>query len=179
LRSAYAVAQRRTIDAEALRDSILQCSGDLDLTREQGELIRQRTNDFNYQFTSHRRSVYLPVFRNSKHPFLSAMDGADPSTVVGERNQTIVASQALFYLNSPWIDDQASKIASRFANNQSMELSDRIDSLWRSLLGRKPRAEEAELAEQWIQNPDVEPHPQRWKQLVVALIGSIDFRQLD
>ncbi len=179
MRSAYAIAQRRTIDGEALRDSILQSSGELDLSRDQGELIRELTNDYNYQFSSHQRSVYLPVFRNSKHPFLSLMDGADPSTVVGNRNETIVSSQALFFLNSPWIDEQADKIASRFASDESIELSVRVDNLWRLLLSRKPRADERELAFELLQNSTAETQHELWKQLIVALIGSIDFRQLD
>src|SRR5205823_7093319 len=110
---------RRRLDVEALRDSLLALSGELDFSPAESTVAHlpvQATgvNDKPHPpFESRRRSVYLPVIRNDLRPEFSIFDFADPQTVSGRRNQTIVAPQALFLLNSELLRDSARKLAAR------------------------------------------------------------------
>ena len=64
-------ASRRRLDAESLRDSMLHCSGELDLTAggpaiaNKGKGPIAKKIEYSYNFKSMRRSVYVPVFRNT------------------------------------------------------------------------------------------------------------------
>ena len=76
-------ANRRRVDAEVLRDSILYISGELDLASG-GRTIRKITQyDLGYEFDTVRRSVYVPAFRNSMLPLFEVFDFANPNLVTG------------------------------------------------------------------------------------------------
>lgn len=62
--------------------------------------------DYGYQDIGTRRSVYVPVFRNALPEIFGVFDFADPSMVVGHRNASTVAPQALFLMNHPFIVEQ-------------------------------------------------------------------------
>jgi hypothetical protein len=103
---------RRKLEAEAIRDSILMVSGRLDL-RMGGPSFRdfvvekpEHSPHYEYHLhdpddpASHRRSVYRFVVRSQQQPFLSVMDCADPSMLVGRRNESVSPLQALALLNN-------------------------------------------------------------------------------
>ena len=103
-------ANRRRLDAECLRDALL-------VGRAAGSRIEmggptfpaELAADYGFKHSDTRRSVYLPVFRNSLPDLFEVFDFADPSMVVGRRNVSTVAPQALFLLNHPFVLDQASE----------------------------------------------------------------------
>ena len=110
---------RQRLEAEAIRDAILAASGQLDLRRPFGSPVMRLGNgeigrgvnlgDVN---RNHRnRSVYLPIVRQAMPDVLSLFDAADPSLVVGSRDATTVATQALFMMNSPFVQSQAMRMA--------------------------------------------------------------------
>ena len=59
--------------------------------------------------------MYLPVFRNALPELFEVFDFADPSIVVGRRNVSTVAPQALFLMNNPFVLEQAQAAAKRAA----------------------------------------------------------------
>jgi len=83
---------RRRLDAESVRDSVLMVSGDLDL---RVGAVHPFPHPMSWTFTQHKpfsaeydtnkRSVYLMVQRSQRHPYLSIFDGADPNVSTAER----------------------------------------------------------------------------------------------
>ena len=53
------------------------------------------------------------MLRGSVPEVLTVFDGADPSLIVGKRDVTTVATQALFLMNNPLIATQAERMARR------------------------------------------------------------------
>jgi len=110
---------RRRLDAESLRDTILSLGGSLDLTRPGPHPFPERStwrfsahNQFNkVSYPSDHRSVYLMVQRLHAHPYLSLFNGADPSLSTPQRDVSTVSLQALFLLNNPMIHTASSGFA--------------------------------------------------------------------
>src|SRR5262249_31745509 len=100
-------ANRRRLDAECIRDTMLAVSGQLAPDRGGPTFPTNLPADYGYKSADTRRSVYLPVFRNAISESLEAFDFADPSVVTGRRNVSTVASQALYLLNHPFPAEQA------------------------------------------------------------------------
>ena len=55
------------------------------------------------RYDNHRRSVYLPVIRNTVFDFFQVFDFAEPHVPNGKRASTVVAPQALYLMNSPFV----------------------------------------------------------------------------
>jgi cytochrome c553 len=160
---------RRRLDAESLRDAMLFANGRLDLTvggNESGELLFQKgeviipSRDYlrpNQVQSNHpiytesvRRSLYLPVVRNAVPDVLALFDCADPNAVTAVRNDTTVASQALFLLNSSFVRDQSSHFAKRLLADTKATNADRVVRGFRLAVGRAPEASESEDAANFL-----------------------------
>jgi hypothetical protein len=166
---------RRRLDAECIRDSILAISGQLDPSVGGSAFKAGLTSDFNFKQTSLKRSVYLPAFRNALPDVFEAFDFADPSVSTGRRNVSTVAPQALFMLNNPFVIEQSAHAADRLLGDQ--ELSDdraRIIFAYRVALGRTPTDAEAKLALGCVR--DASDAREGWSQVMHALFASMDFR---
>ncbi|MFK7822240.1 MAG: DUF1553 domain-containing protein, partial [Planctomycetaceae bacterium] len=96
-------AHVRRLEAEAIRDSLLAVSGQLDQTQ-----FGPSANG-----NSPRRSVYVSVIRNSLNPFLRAFDFPEPFSSVGRRDTTNVPAQSLMLMNDPQIAKYANAWADR------------------------------------------------------------------
>ncbi|MED5586986.1 MAG: DUF1553 domain-containing protein, partial [Verrucomicrobiota bacterium] len=104
---------RRRLQAEAIRDSILSVSGALD-KKIGGPTIKAGTKtEYGYNFEGSRRSIYVPVFRNTMPEIMQVFDFADPNLVIGKRTTSSVPTQALFLMNNPFVRQQAKTAASR------------------------------------------------------------------
>jgi hypothetical protein len=136
----YAHANRRRLDPESLRDTILSISSRLDLTTGGPTFKPGTAADFGYADNSTRRSIYVPVFRNALPQIFELFDFADTSVVTGQRHASIVSPQALYFLNHPFIL-QNSRAAAQHNNS-----SDRITLAYRQTLGRFPSPSELTLA---------------------------------
>ncbi len=104
---------RRRLDAECLRDAMLQISGALRPERGGPGFRDDLAEDYGFVDVSNRRSVYVPVFRNAIPELFEAFDFADPSTVTGRRNVSTVAPQALFLMNHPFVAEQSKRAGRR------------------------------------------------------------------
>ncbi len=110
--------QRRRLQAEELRDSLLLMSGDLDLTPGGPHPFPpipswgfSQHNPFDVNYDSRKRSLYLMTQRIKRNPFLALFDGADPNSSTGKRESTTTPSQALFLMNDPFVHQQTIKMA--------------------------------------------------------------------
>jgi hypothetical protein len=55
--------------------------------------------------------VYLPVIRNTLFDFFQVFDFAEPHVPNGKRASTVIAPQALYLMNSPFVREQAAAFA--------------------------------------------------------------------
>ncbi len=144
---------RRRLEAEAVRDSVLAVSGKLDPRLGgpsfQDFVVEKPEHSPHYQYhlhdaddpRSHRRSVYRFVVRSQLQPFLTTMDCADPSLLVDKRNQTVTPLQALSLLNNQLMVVMAKHFAAR-VERMGAGLEQQVTAAFRLALGRPPNADE-------------------------------------
>lgn len=168
---------RKRLEAECLHDAMLAISGDLDPTRGGPTYPARLAADYGYRHSSLCRSVYLPVFRNSLPDHLEVFDFADPSMVVGARNVSTIAPQALYLLNHPFPRERARSAAKRLLAECESGAA-RIDRACRLCLGRLPLPEEREIFENHLKSSSASPE-ETWTTLIHSLFASLDFRYRD
>jgi hypothetical protein len=177
-------AFRKRIDAESLRDSLLQISGNLDLKVTSGPtIVKLSTYDNEYRhsmYPTNARSVFVPAFRNTMLDLFEIFDGANPNLVTGKRTRSTRPAQSLYLLNSPFVMEQAAQAARAFVKSAHFssgnpEMS--LQNVWRICLCRDATDEEIDAV-----LPIVGEDPtsvEAWTEVFHALFASVDFRYLE
>ncbi len=139
----------RRLEAESIRDAILMLGGGLDRSPAGphpfpplGATFTQHA-PFYAVYPSDRRSVYLMTQRMRRHPFLALFDGPDTNASTAKRSVTTVPTQALFFLNDPFVHEQADGLARRLLA-ATQDDQERIRLGYRLTLGREPLDDEIE-----------------------------------
>ncbi|MCZ6792869.1 MAG: DUF1553 domain-containing protein, partial [Planctomycetota bacterium] len=147
---------RRRLEAEAVRDSVLLVSGAIDL-KMGGPAVRHfvfkddHSPVYDYSRfdprdqSGFRRSVYRFIVRSVPDPFMECLDSADPSILTPKRNVTLTATQALALLNNPFMVEQARRFADRLRREVSGDLSLQVTRAHELALGRLPDREEEDI----------------------------------
>ena len=91
-----------------------------------------------------RRSVYLRVKRSELIPFMTMFDAPEPTQSIGERISTTVPTQALAMMNSPFVRQQAEKLAARVRQTVETSKVDPVDAAYRIALSRSANPAERE-----------------------------------
>jgi Protein of unknown function (DUF1553)/Protein of unknown function (DUF1549)/Planctomycete cytochrome C len=144
---------RRRLDAETVRDSVLMVSGTLD--RRMGgpgfELFAFKDDHSPvYDHTDpatvdnpqvRRRTIYRFTVRSVPNPFMEALDCADPNLNTPVRSQTLTALQALALWNDLFMVRQSHELARRLEES-SNNLRGQVVALYRLALSRDPRDQE-------------------------------------
>jgi len=145
---------RRKLEAEAVRDSVLAVAGKLDRTMGgpsfRDFVIERPEHSPHYEYhlhdpedpKAHRRSIYRFLVRSQPQPFMSTLDCADPSMSVDKRNETLNALQALALLNNQLTVAMARHFATRVEQG-SAEPGEQVRRAFRLALAREPSAAEA------------------------------------
>lgn len=183
-------ANRRRMDAEQIRDTILSVSGALDVTLG-GPNIRgakaiavdsgdASAIEFEYQFEDTRRSVYTPAFRNNRLELFEAFDFGDINTSQGQRYASTVAPQALYFMNHPFVIEQ-SLLAAQQVMKSSGSAEENLRRAFLRCLGRMPKPKEFAACMKHLNNAGLESDARQdaWSMIYQSLFGSIDFRYLD
>ncbi|MFN9606390.1 MAG: PSD1 and planctomycete cytochrome C domain-containing protein [Planctomycetota bacterium] len=123
----------RRMEVEALRDAILSTSGLLDL----------RLGGPGQPLASNKRSIYLTINRAALADLFSVFDYVDPASHMEQRPVTQVPSQALFLMNSQWVQ-QAGQAIARDVAAQTQDQSGQIERSYLQMLGRRPSPFERE-----------------------------------
>jgi hypothetical protein len=168
-------ANRRRLEAEAIRETLLLVSGQL--TRDRGGPTWRLglMADYGYRHTDTRRSVYSPVFRNSLPEIFEVFDFADPSVSTGRRNVSTVVPQALFLTNHPFVLEQARAAARRLLAETEGATEARLERAYQVTLGRAPTQRERALVDRYLGSGGEE----EWAQVFGVLFASVDFRYVD
>jgi hypothetical protein len=147
---------RRRLEAEEIRDSVLAVSGALDRTMggehpfpPEPTWRFSQHEQFFAVYDTNRRSVYLMQQRLKKHPFFEVFDGADTNATTDNRAQSVTPVQALFLMNSPFMHEQSDRFAVRVGMAYDT-LRERIDYAFRLVYGRAARPEEVREAENYL-----------------------------
>jgi hypothetical protein len=136
--------RRRRLEAEAIRDAILAVAGGLDpgmggstLTTRDREYVTGTASKVEVSiYDSPRRSVYLPIIRSALYDVFQVFDFADPSVSNGHRDQTTVAPQALFMLNSRLVAREARRLATTLLAEGRDNDANRMEALYQRAYGR-------------------------------------------
>lgn len=126
----FARMNRRRLESEAIRDSLLTVANKLD---------RSMGGPATRALETPRRTLYVMTIRSERATFQCMFDAADASTIAEKRNISTVAPQALFMMNNPFALAQADALAQRLPEQ------DKIPWLYRVLYGRAPTDTEIAL----------------------------------
>ncbi|MEW4529199.1 DUF1553 domain-containing protein [Maioricimonas sp. JC845] len=151
-------AERRRVDAETLRDSLLASSGELDLklggpsfrpsvSPEALEGLSRKASawDASPETEQHRRSLYIFMQRSLLPPIMTTFDLPDTTLPCGRRDATTVAPQALSLLNNDFIHRRSLALA-RHAIDTAETPAERAAHVWQSVYGRAPQSDELAAA---------------------------------
>jgi hypothetical protein len=189
---------RRRLDAEEIRDSLLSVSGNLDpATGGEPPFTPEMTWKYTQHqpfiaaekdFVTNKRSVYLMQQRIRRQPFLELFDGADPNSVTGVRPLTTTALQALYTMNDPFFHEQADSLAVRIGMAYSNE-AERLNYAFSLVYGRSPSLEELRDARQFLAAaraslggtavPEYKKNREALASLMRVLLSSNEFLTLD
>jgi hypothetical protein len=133
----------RRLDLEAMRDSLLMASGQLDLT------VGGRSVDILAEPFVPRRTLYAFIDRQNLPGFFRTFDLASPDSTSARRFNTSVPQQALYMMNSPFVIEQVRKLAARQTPAET-DPARRIARLYRQVLGRDPSAAEMKLGQDFV-----------------------------
>lgn len=173
---------RRRLDGECIRDTMLFVSGDLDPGVGNSLVPAGTSSDYGLKLTSNQRSVYLPVLRNALPEVLEVFDLADTSIVTGRRNISTVAPQALLMMNHPFVIEQAEHAAKQLLKEADRSRSELVSLAFQRALGREPSPKELSQTEKFVQNllDEQKLTPEKaWGQVYQAIFATIDFRYVD
>ncbi len=141
----------RRLEAEAIRDSILAVSGQLNPT-----MYGPGINVYFVNKTEgggpkgpldgdRRRSIYQRIRRNAANPFLEVFDAPRPSTTRGRRDVTNVPAQSLTMLNDAFVIDQSAKWAA-LLNTDGATSEQRVRRMFEVAFSREPDAGELQAS---------------------------------
>ncbi len=157
---------RRRLEAEPIRDAMLQMTGRLD--RTVGGKVEQfdargyvfgeggPVGKVDY-YDAPRRSIYMPVVRTAVYNFFGGFDFGDASDSVGDRSETVVPRQALLMMNSPFVEEAARGFARQLLAIPGASDADRIDTAFVRAYGRPADAAETADALTFLEQVAGEP----------------------
>jgi len=159
---------RRRMEAEAIRDSMLEVSGllnpkmggpgvfppvptgvvsELSATAAAGGWRTEKD-----PAEANRRSVYIFVRRNLRYPMLQEFDNANTFESLHTRKNTVTPSQSLDILNNDLMLEWSRAFAGRILSEvgQSAEPWEQVDRAFKDAYGRAVTAEELKTAEAFL-----------------------------
>lgn len=155
---------RTRLDAEVIRDAILQMTGRLNLKMGGPSFMNFEltpgihvTPGVDYAKVSlddpelNRRSIYRFLFRTLPDPFMDTLDCPSGSQLTPVRTTSFTALQAMALLNDPFITSQSEKMAARVARH-SNTLEEQIAFACRLVHGRLPRSDEQREFATYVQH---------------------------
>lgn len=189
--------QRRRLDAEEIRDSLLFVAGSLDTTLH-GSLLKLKSRQYVSDaktgkhlvtYDNRRRSVYQPVIRNKVYELFRIFDFPNPSLVSGQRSSTTVPPQLLLMMNSELVVASARSMAKHILEQKLDEKTDTycIRLAYETAYGRLPDEQEIKLSVEFIDDyratvksaSPAEKQAKAWQSFCQALILANEFIYLE
>ncbi len=190
----------RRLDAEAMRDSMLAVSGQLDDKPPVGSVVAKsgegppagfgRLGSANVGAAINdprnvNRSVYMPIIRDNLPEALALFDAPDPSLIAADRPTTTVPAQGLFLLNNPFVIRASEAAADKLMRGTTTE-TERIRAAYLAFYGRPPVEKELANAEKFLKAyqeqlakdrvPAIRRDRETWAAFCQALFASAEFQ---
>jgi hypothetical protein len=138
---------RQRLDFEALRDSLLAASGQLDLK------VGGRAENIVAPPYSKRRAVYGYIDRQNLPGVFRTFDFASPDATNPQRFVTTIPQQALFMMNSPFVVEQARALANQSELGEVKSPSEwQVQHLYRDVFARDAQQHEVDAALRFFSN---------------------------
>jgi hypothetical protein len=159
---------RQRLEAEPMRDAMLAVTSTLDETPGGPSTANVNTP---------RRTLYLMTVRSDRSNYRMLFDAPDPTGIADHRIDSIVAPQALFLMNSPFVLEKVKLLARRVLSNDTDEKG-RIDWLYRLLYSRPPENKELEIGLETL-NQSGGSTQAAWEQYCQVLLCGNEFVYVD
>ncbi|HKB03687.1 MAG TPA: DUF1549 and DUF1553 domain-containing protein [Gemmataceae bacterium] len=148
----------RRLEVEAIRDSVLAVSGQLNsqmggpgvflpIPNEalEGHSDPKTVWTASDEWSASRRTIYAVLKRSLTNPLLETLDLCDTARSTAKRTTTTVAPQALTLFNGEFVNRQAKYLADRLKREAEPDEAKQIDLAYRLALCRPPTDREVEL----------------------------------
>ncbi len=180
---------KRRLEAEALRDSMLQLADRLDLTRPKGSPVARRGEGNAGGFggfrpkggggdlasTDTHRTVYMAIVRDQVPEVLTVFDFPDPSLIIGERPTTTIPAQSLYLMNNPFVIRQAESFADKLLASGDDD-NGRLTRAYQLAYSRPPSEKELKNAQRFLaEYGKSQTKRATWTALAQALMASAEF----
>jgi hypothetical protein len=172
----YARAHRRRLDFEAMRDALLAVAGNLD-SRMGGPAV-----DIIAGPSVGRRTIYGFIDRQNLPGMFRTFDFASPDTTSPQRYQTTVPQQALFLLNSPFVQEQSRSLLKHAELTGVPDAATKIQRLYRLIYARPAQEDELQLGESFVQSANTNVGTTMmtpWERYAQVLLLANEFMFLD
>ena len=159
----------RRLEVEAIRDSMLAVSGQLNPKRFgpamrpaipaaalEANTDKDKIWKASDEHEASRRSIYTFIKRGLVVPMLETLDLADTVSSCPQRQVTTVAPQALTLFNGDFVNAQARHFAARLKRQAGDDAEKQITLAWRLALCREPRASELAQMKSFLQTEPLE-----------------------
>ena len=180
---------RRRLEPEEIRDTLLHLGGVLDPRPVETLLPGLPLRDLQggdakrLNVQSHHRTIYQPVIRTMERDEFQIFDFAPTAMTTGQRARTTVAPQALYFMNAPFVQEQAQRFAERIgAERDGINVTPVVRAAWREAIGRDSDAAELKLLSTYLETQfEGPPGPtiHDLGKLCQAILGSTAFQFLD
>ena len=153
----------KRVEAEVIRDTILQASGNLNLTvggrsyrihNEKGTYAQWEVVN-NHGPETWRRMIYQERMRRVDDQLFTAFDFPDCGQVRAKRPVSTTPLQALNLMNSDFVIEQSVRIAERARRDANGDLGRAVDRCFKLLLSRPPTEVERKACLELIDDGDL------------------------
>jgi hypothetical protein len=165
---------RRRLEVEVWRDSLLVAAGELD--RAFGGPTLELNADSN-----RRRTVYAKISRHELNGLLRLFDFPDANITSESRTETTVPQQQLFVLNSPFFVARAKALAARLQKQEGDDAA-RVRLGYQIVYSRSASDGEVEVAKRYLaakDAPEEKNQLSRWERYCQALLAGNEFLYID
>ena len=152
----------RRMDAESLRDHLLQATGRLDLRLGgpgfrpplpkdvlDGLSMKSKAWTVSDDAEQARRSLYLYSQRSLAVPLMNTFDACDSTQPCAKRDTTTVAPQALALLNNSLVVKPCEELAEQVQRRHE-DLGQQVLAIWKRMLRREPQVDELQRAMEFV-----------------------------
>jgi hypothetical protein len=162
--------ERRRLSVEAYRDAMMSAAGTLSSEGGKSQNIETATVQ--------KRTVYAQVSRRELNKTLMLFDYPDANVHAARRTASTTPTQKLFVMNSPFVIEQARKLAERL-QKEGTDDDDRIGMAYALLFAREPQKEEVALAKDFLKQTGSDTGMNAWEQLSQALLATNEMLYVD
>jgi cytochrome c553 len=168
-KSSDSLMRYRRLEVEAIRDSMLAVSGQLNPKRFgpamkpgipkaalEANTDKEKVWQPSDEREASRRSIYAFIKRGLVIPMLETLDLADTVSSCPQRQVTTVAPQALSLFNGEFVNQQAQHFAKRLKREAGNDPEKQITLAWKLALCRNPSPDELAKMRTFLQDQPLE-----------------------